>query len=433
MASSHPIPNGAHIVTMRQDPGLVGRDFPTQSQGSSFQLTVLPVLSEGGSGNKLADSGADVCPETRTAEAPSNTRIAAVFTVAILMGAVFGLVMELSKVTNPSSIRGQFLFEKFLMLKMFLAAAALSAFSFGVLSLVKPVAFEAARKEFLGCGNDKGVPAVALGALLLGVGMALAGSCPGMVMIQIGSNVSNAWVTVLGGLSAALLYGALVPFAQGSIKKGSCKQAKAEDFSALQAVAFHKLSLALAVLLAAGVAVLEIFFPWDKELPPGIAPGRQALPPSAMGAVVGLLQVPCVLVLGDTLGSSSAYMTLVSTPTTFSAALASAVPQLAKFRSGLGNWWQVVYLLGAAVGAALAAGVTNTMGAAVGVPPADAFVGGFVMILGSRLASGCTSGHGLSGFALLAVHSIVAVPAMFAGGIATSFIYAAVDPRFRVV
>jgi uncharacterized protein len=77
--------------------------------------------------------------------------------------------------------------------------------------------------------------------------------------------------------------------------------------------------------------------------------------------------------------------------------------------------------------------VTNTMGAAVGVSPADAFVGGFVMILGSRLASGCTSGHGLSGFALLAVHSIVAVPAMFAGGIATSFIYAAVDPRFRVV
>lgn len=49
---------------------------------------------------------------------------------------------------------------------------------------------------------------------------------------------------------------------------------------------------------------------------------------------------------------------------------------------------------------------------------------------GSRLASGCTSGHGLSGMALLAIQSIVAVPAMFAGGIITSFAFNAVDASF---
>ena len=39
----------------------------------------------------------------------------------------------------------------------------------------------------------------------------------------------------------------------------------------------------------------------------------------------------------------------------------------------------------------------------------EAFVGGFLMIFGSRIASGCTSGHGLSGMALLSLKSIIAV------------------------
>jgi len=51
---------------------------------------------------------------------------------------------------------------------------------------------------------------------------------------------------------------------------------------------------------------------------------------------------------------------------------------------------------------------------------AVAFAAGFIMLFGARLADGCTSGHGLSGTAQLAVGSMVAVAAMFAGGIATA-------------
>jgi uncharacterized membrane protein YedE/YeeE len=46
-----------------------------------------------------------------------------------------------------------------------------------------------------------------------------------------------------------------------------------------------------------------------------------------------------------------------------------------------------------------------------------AFLAGFVMLLGARIAGGCTSGHGISGMAQLSVGSTVAVAAMFAGGI----------------
>ena len=50
------------------------------------------------------------------------------------------------------------------------------------------------------------------------------------------------------------------------------------------------------------------------------------------------------------------------------------------------------------------------------------FAAGFMMLVGARLADGCTSGHGLSGMAQLAVGSTIAVAAMFAGGIATALL-----------
>ena len=49
-----------------------------------------------------------------------------------------------------------------------------------------------------------------------------------------------------------------------------------------------------------------------------------------------------------------------------------------------------------------------------------AFTGGFIMVFGARIADGCTSGHGVSGVAQLAIGSFVAVTAMFGAGIITS-------------
>ena len=54
--------------------------------------------------------------------------------------------------------------------------------------------------------------------------------------------------------------------------------------------------------------------------------------------------------------------------------------------------------------------------------PLLAFIGGFILIFGSRLGGGCTSGHGLSGCAMLMVQSWIAVPAMFMGGIITAVV-----------
>ena len=44
------------------------------------------------------------------------------------------------------------------------------------------------------------------------------------------------------------------------------------------------------------------------------------------------------------------------------------------------------------------------------------------MLLGARIADGCTSGHGISGIAQLSIGSFTAVAAMFAGGIGTAML-----------
>ena len=51
---------------------------------------------------------------------------------------------------------------------------------------------------------------------------------------------------------------------------------------------------------------------------------------------------------------------------------------------------------------------------------AVAFIAGFLMLFGARIADGCTSGHGISGMAQLAVSSTIAVLFMFIGGIITA-------------
>jgi uncharacterized membrane protein YedE/YeeE len=50
----------------------------------------------------------------------------------------------------------------------------------------------------------------------------------------------------------------------------------------------------------------------------------------------------------------------------------------------------------------------------------DAFIGGVLIILGARLAGGCTSGHIISGITQLAVSGVLFGAAVFASGMLTA-------------
>jgi uncharacterized membrane protein YedE/YeeE len=160
----------------------------------------------------------------------------------------------------------------------------------------------------------------------------------------------------------------------------------------------------------------------------------KAWSPYLAGIVIGLLQIPAFILIETALGASSSYVTIGGLIASVVDPSVVRIDYVAKHIAASGkNWWQVALVVGIGIGAFISmkmSGATRKAISPVWVralgssSPAKrnavAFAAGFLMLFGARIADGCTSGHGLSGVAQLAVGSTVAVIAMFAGGIATA-------------
>lgn len=99
--------------------------------------------------------------------------------------------------------------------------------------------------------------------------------------------------------------------------------------------------------------------------------------------------------------------------------------------------WQFMLVVGIFFGALLSSATDKSFkiehvppiwqqrfGPSVGKRAAGAFFGGIVAMVGARLASGCPSGHGLSGMMQLSVSSFVALVMFFAFGVVVAtFVY----------
>lgn len=155
--------------------------------------------------------------------------------------------------------------------------------------------------------------------------------------------------------------------------------------------------------------------------------------PYLVGAGIGILSWLVFFVVNSPLGMS----TEVSK---FSGWLASIFVGMEKVTSN--EYWSgtkpsfsyhTVFLIATALGAFLSSMLSGTFafekvpsvwsahqGGSVAKRMIVAFVGGVIILYGSRLAGGCTSGHGISGTLQLAVSSWVFFLSMFASGIVTA-------------
>lgn len=163
---------------------------------------------------------------------------------------------------------------------------------------------------------------------------------------------------------------------------------------------------------------------------------EKAWSPYAAGIAIGLLQIPAFLLIETALGTSSSYVTVGGILASWIDPSILQIDYVARHVAATGkNWWQVALVVGIASGALISMKLSGARrqpispiwARALGsASPARryalAFAAGFIMLLGARIADGCTTGHGLSGTAQLAVGSLVAVAAMFAGGIATAML-----------
>lgn len=157
--------------------------------------------------------------------------------------------------------------------------------------------------------------------------------------------------------------------------------------------------------------------------------------PYVAGVVIGLLQIPTFLLMSTALGASSSYVTVSAHIAALFDPAAQSIKYFSSHMTGAKNWWQVAIVVGIALGAFVSMRLSNSKRQAISpvwnravgttsmlARAPVAFLGGFVMLFGARIAGGCTSGHGISGMAQLSVGSTVAVIAMFAGGIAAAML-----------
>lgn len=192
--------------------------------------------------------------------------------LGLAMGVVFGFLLEKARVFEPAVILGQFQMRSFLMLRVFLAAVAAGLVVLAVLH----------GGGFVRLAPKATLPVADLvGGLILGVGIALAGACPGTVLAQIGAGYRDAWVTLAGGLSGALVFTYLEPSLAPWLNVAGRGRLMLHQ---VWGVPFWPLALAFAAVLVLALFGLERWRSWREELG---ADADGLLPPAAPAAPRG--------------------------------------------------------------------------------------------------------------------------------------------------
>lgn len=124
----------------------------------------------------------------------------------------------------------------------------------------------------------------------------------------------------------------------------------------------------------------------------------------AGGALIGLAAALLLLAEGRILGAAGIF-----------SGLAQPSP------GDLG--WQLAWLAGLVAAPALAILLFSTPAPHIGATPSTLLTGGFLVGLGTRLANGCTSGHGVCGLARLSPRSLAATLTFMVAGFAVVFLF----------
>lgn len=91
--------------------------------------------------------------------------------------------------------------------------------------------------------------------------------------------------------------------------------------------------------------------------------------------------------------------------------------------SGSNRHWRLAFLSGLLLGAAIWQGFyPETIPLRQNYPLAMIMTGGFLVGFGTRIGSGCTSGHGICGIALLSMRSIFATLIFMGSGLLTVYL-----------
>jgi uncharacterized membrane protein YedE/YeeE len=240
-----------------------------------------------------------------------------------------------------------------------------------------------------------------IGGILLGAGMALSGSCPGTLYPQLAAGVHTGFHALNGAIIGGLLW---TGFLSRVVKQNKEKA----NITPITMTANDQLGLSRGVtLFLFEVACLSILAATTIYTPK--FPGAKILGTTG-GFIIGLSQLFSIITRKSMIGVSTAYEEVGNH---FWWVIKGAEPNMKP-----ASYNSIVFAAGVTAGAwGLLQAIPSLASAPVfEAPPLLAMAGGALMVIGSRMAGGCTSGHGISGMSLLSLSSMITIACTFAAG-----------------
>ncbi|KAK7927052.1 YeeE/YedE family protein [Apiospora marii] len=323
----------------------------------------------------------------------------------VACGAAFGAALAVAAVHQPQVIVSQLSLTNFHMLESFLAAAASSALFTAVVQATGYATFPPrsfSSTGLLGTSLDGNL----LGGLLQGAGMALSGACTGTVFAQNGSGIRSSFHALGGAMVGGIVW-------TGFLRPALQRRRKPQNTTTQKLTVDRRLGLGrtTTLLLLETVFVAAIGVAASSSSSTMMSRTQGPVHPVTGGLLIGLAQLFSILLRKTMLGTSTAFEEF-----------------------GDSFWWlaggarttrpshkNMLFAASLALGSYLVSLRFPTLITNGGMDsessPARVALGGALIAIGSRMAGGCTSGHGISGISLMSVSSFVTVAAMFAGGI----------------
>jgi uncharacterized membrane protein YedE/YeeE len=318
----------------------------------------------------------------------------------LAFGFLFGAILQSAGLNKYNTISGMARLEDFTVAKAIAVAVGVGAILLSVEIGLGFASFHV--KPILLAG-------IIIGGLIFGAGMAILGYCPGTLPISLGEGSMDALIGILGGILGGIVYTVMHPFIQNNLGPDLGKLSLQ---TTLQGGSLYYSSVFIFGLLLVGIAFLLNKIERKKNY-------------NWFYAGIGLAVLNCIVfltvVFDRQIGASTTYPyvgDLLAGLTTNNYFTTTEKP---------GNW-ELIFLAGAMISGFVISiirkdfkiqlihkGWSKTQGKSKSKRIIWAFFGGFIMLIGARMAGGCTSGHVISGGMQIAASSLLFGAFVFAG------------------
>lgn len=319
----------------------------------------------------------------------------------LVLGFLFGAALQYAKLNRYNVISGMATLENYAVAK-----AIATAIGAGVIIIAIEIGLGLATYHI----KPVLVGGIAIGGVIFGTGMAILGYCPGTLPVSLGEGSVDALIGIIGGLAGGLIYTVILPSVQSILGPDL------GSISLYTLIGQHHFIFYLVDIIL-GVLFIWIAFWLNKKEK---ATDRKWL---YSGIGLAILNAIVFLTVGTNriIGASTAYP--------FVADLITGTTQNTYFpKIQAPGQWEVLFLTGAFISGIVISLFRKEFKITLihsnwekykGNSSAKriiwSFIGGFILIIGARMAGGCTSGHVLSGGMQLAASSLIFAAFVFGG------------------